>query len=286
MGTSGAYNGSGGRAWGKARTQAGEYADNTTSENAAQLLSDIANAFDWDADGGLDFGELDLGKPDLGKPDLGKPDLGELKPLLARPRLRAPRGGGDGPGGAGGGARASKGVRLAGGGGGRSRSRARAAAVGGSVAAAGLALRDRDEATLVRFGLTLAELDGLDAHEQAHRILDAVAGSVGGIQEDELQHASAVAILALLAEGTTPEDAVRVFITDYVFEISITEVGAELRNGTRDGYTTVDQEDQLRDLIETCVNQLDFPDRLDADNIQEVIYNSLDDARTFLRASE
>ena len=111
-------------------------------------------------------------------------------------------------------------------------------------------------------------------------------GSVGGIQEDELQHASGVAVLALLDDGAMAEDAVRAFITDYVFEVSITEVGDELRDGTRDGYTTVDQEDQLRDLIETSVNQLDLPARLDADNIQEAIYNALDDARTFLRATE
>jgi hypothetical protein len=264
MGTSGAYGGSGGRAWGKAREQAGEFADNPTPENAAELLSDIANALDWDNDGDA-------------------PDFGELKPVVARPRLRGTGDGGDGPGGGG---RGASGGGAPSGGGGRGRSRARAAAVGGSVAAAGLALRARDEDTLQRFGLTLAELDGLDAHEQARRILDAVAGSVGGIQEDELQHASGVAVLALLDDGATAEDAVRAFITDYVFEVSITEVGDELRDGTRDGYTTVDQEDQLRDLIETSVNQLDLPARLDADNIQEAIYNALDDARMFLRASE
>lgn len=139
---------------------------------------------------------------------------------------------------------------------------------------------------LERFGLTLGELDGLNPHEQARRILDAVAGSVGGIQEDELQHASAMAVLALLDDNASPEDAVRAFITDYVFEVSITEVGNELRDGTRDGFTTVDEEDQLRDLIETAVNQVDLPARLDAENIQAVIFQALDDARTYLRAGE
>ncbi len=263
MGTSGAYGGSGGRAWGKAREQAGEYATDPTPDNAEQLLSNIADALDWDADADT-----------------------PQQPMAARPRLHgAPGGGGDGPGGGGGG-----GVRGGGGasqaGGGRSRSRSQAASVGGSVAAAGLALRDRDADALQRYGLRLTELDGLDPHEQARRILDAVSGTTGGIQEDELQHASGVAVLALLDEGANADDAVRAFITDYVFEISITEVGDELRNGERDGYTTVDQEDQLRDLIEAGVNQIDFPDRLDADNIQEVIYKALDDARTFLRASE
>jgi hypothetical protein len=266
VGASGAYGGSGGRAWGRVRDQAGEYADNPSSENARELLSDIADALDWDSADDA-------------------PDFSELRPVVARPRLGGAGGGGDGPGGAGGRATGGGGGQQ-GGGGGRRRSRARAAAVGGSAAAAGLAFRGRDEDTLRRFGLSLAELDGLDAHEQARRILDAVSGSVAGTQEDELQHAAGVALLALLDEGATAEDAVREFVTDYVFEVSITEVGDELRDGTRDGYTTVDQEDQLRDLIETSVNQLDLPDRLDADNIQEVIYKALDDARTFLRAEE
>jgi hypothetical protein len=156
--------------------------------------------------------------------------------------------------------------------------------VGGTIAAAGLAVRSRDEATLQQLGLSLEALDGLDAFEQARRILDAVAGSVGAIQEDELQHAAGVAILSLLDDGATPDDAVRAFIADYVFEVSITEVGDELRDGSRNGFTTVDQEDRLRDLLETCVNQLDLPDQLDGSNIQAAIYNALDDARTFLRA--
>ncbi len=268
MGASGAYGGSSGRAWGRAREHADDFAANPTDENAQALLKDIAEALDWDGDEGT------------------PPAIGTLTPVVARLRSAAGgganggRGGSTGTGGPGGGGGAG------GGSGGSRRSRAQAATVGGAVAAAGLALRSRDEATLGRFGLTLAELDGLDAHEQARRILDAVAGSVGAIQEDELQHASAVAILALLDQEAMPEDGVREFVADYVFEISITEVGDELRDGTRDGYTTVEQEDRLRDLIVTSVNQLELPDYLDAENIQHVIYKALDDARTYLRAGK
>ncbi|MCA1678225.1 MAG: hypothetical protein LC777_04370 [Actinobacteria bacterium] len=161
MGTSGAYGGSGGRAWGKAREQAGEYATNPTPDNAQQLLSDIADALDWDG------------------------DVGGPQPLAAQPRLRGtPGGGGDGPGGGGGG-RGGGGLNQ--GGSGRSRSRSQAAAVGGSVAAAGLALRDRDGDALQRYGLTLAELDGLDPHEQARRILGSPGVIVG---EDHLSESS------------------------------------------------------------------------------------------------
>jgi hypothetical protein len=269
MGMSGAYGGSGGRAWSTAREQAGEYADDPTADNAQDLLSDIADALDWD---------------DQAEPPSDPVGPQQFLGPAGGPRVRGSGRGGDGPGG-GSGSRGS-GIPTTRGAGGRGRSRARAGAVGGSVAAAGLAFRDRDQPTLERFGLSLGELDALDPHEQARRILEAVSGSVGGIQEDELQHASAVAILALLADGATAEDAVRAFITDYVFEVSITEVGNELRDGTRDGLTTVDEEDQLRDLIETAVNQVDLPAQLDAENIQEAIFNALDDARTYLRAGE
>lgn len=202
-----------------------------------------------------------------------------MRPIVARPIIRTPSGGrGGGIGGAAGAAGQ--------GGGTRQRSRAEAAAVGGSVAAAGLALRGGDEGTLQKFGLTLADLEDLDPFEQARQILDAVSGSVGGIQEDELQHASGVAILAVLADGATADDAVRAFIVNYVFEVAITEVGDAIRDGTRDGYTTIDEEDQVRELIETAVNHLELPDRLEPENIQEAIYKALDDARTFLRAGE
>jgi hypothetical protein len=283
MGTSGAYGGSGGRAWGKARTQAGDFADHPTSDNATQLMADIADALNWDipADVPTDGAPADA--------DQAQPHpFAEFRPVTA---MRPVRGaGGAGAGGGAGGGGGGGGVRQRGTGGSgatsRQRSRARAAAVGGSVAAAGLAYRNRDNETLERFGLSLGQLDGLDSFEQARLILDAVTGAVGDVQEDELQHASGVAVLALLDPATTPEEAVRTFITDYVFEVSITEVGDELRDGTRDGHTTVAEEEQLRDIIETCVNQVELPGQLNTDNIQAVIYDALDDARTFLRASE
>jgi hypothetical protein len=270
MGASGAYGGSGGKAWAKAREQAADFVANPTPAGAEALLSDIADALDWDVDGDA--------PPEL---------VGPQRPALvtARPRLRSRSGGGDGPGGGGGGG-GSAGRGTGHTGGGRHRSRSRAAAVGGSVVAAGLALRDRDEQALQRFGLTLSELDALNAHEQARLILEAVAGSVGGIQEDELQHASGVAALTLLDDGATAEDAVRAFVVDYVFEVAITEVGDQFRDGTRDGYTTVDEEDRLRDIIETGVNQIDLPQRLDAENIQRVVYRALDEARTYLQAEQ
>jgi len=268
MGTSGSYGGSGGRAWGRARHQAEEYIADPTPENAEQLVSDIADALDWDGDG----------EPDGPGTDERPADLSPLRP-------RAPGGGhGDGPGGAAGGGRGGT-VRVGGAGGtGRSRSRARAASIGGSVAAAGLALRAGDADTLARFGLALGDLAGLDPFDQAGRILEAVAGSVGGIQEDELRTASAEALLALLQDdAATAGDAVRIFITEYVFAVSLTEIGDDLRDGRRPGWASVSDEDVLHDLIEAKVKQVDVPVNLGGDELQRVVYDALDEARAFLR---
>jgi len=247
------------------REQAGEYADNPSDGNAEQLLNDIADALDWD-------GDADEGPAPGEAPRPQRATLGAL-------RISAPRGTGAGPGG-GGGARGGAG----GGGGGSGRSRARAARVGGSVAAAGLALRNRDEGTLRAFNLTLAELDALDSHEQAKRILDAVGASIGDLQEEELAGASAAALLALLAnEGTTAADAVRIFVVEYVFGVSLTEIGNEFRDGTRDGWASVEYEDKLRDLIEASAVQIELPEQLGSDDIQAAVYTALDDARTYMR---
>ena len=54
--------------------------------------------------------------------------------------------------------------------------------------------------------------------------------------------------------------------TEYVFEVSLTEIGDEFRDGTRDGYATVDEEDKLHDLIETRVAQVDLPANLGRTN--------------------
>lgn len=274
MGTSGAYGGSGGRGWGKARRDADDFADDPTNANAEQLLNDIAEALDWDGDSPHPGDQAPPGEQLPDQPQ--RPDFGPLRPLTRG-------GGGDGPGGGSGGG-GSGGAPAGGGGGGRSR--ARAANVGGSVAAAGLALRNRDEATLRAFGLNLAELDALDSHEQAKRILDAVGASVGDLQEEELTQASAAALLGLLEdEGATGVDAVRVFVVEYVFEVSLTEIGNELRDGTRDGWASVDTEDKLHDLIEARVAQVALPDDVSSDNIRSVVDRALDDARTYLMST-
>jgi hypothetical protein len=270
MGTSDAYGGSGGRAWGKVRQQASDYADNPTDGNANDLLDALADALDWDGDSENVPNPTEPPRP--------------VQPLYIGGVGLGGGGGGAGGGGGGGGGRTG-GAGGGGSGGGGGRSRARAARVGGSVVAAGLAYRNRDESTLRRLNLSLAELDGLDSYGQAKQILAAVGASLGDVQEEELTQASASALLAMLQDDSpTGDDAVRVFVTEYVFEVALTEIGNEFRDGTRDGWATVDEEDKLRNLIEVRVGQVELPATLGPDDIQGAVYTALDDARTFLKA--
>lgn len=273
MGMADPYGGSSGRAWGKVRQRAGDYADNPTNDNAEQLLNGISDALQWDGD-------------NTAKPPVPGEAPEPLRPGFGPISVRGHRAGGGGGGGGGSGGSGAGGGGGAGGGrSGGGRSRARAARVGGSVAAVGLAYQNRDTGTLQAFNLTPAELDALDVHERAKRILDAVGASLGNIEEEELTRASGAALLALLEEDApSGEDAVRLFVTEYVFEVSLTEIGNALRDGTRDGYATVDEEDQLRDLIETRVAQVDLPSNLGPNDLQAAVYAALDDARTFMRA--
>jgi hypothetical protein len=270
MGTSGAYGGSAGRAWGKVRQQASDYADNPSDANADKLLGGIADAVDWD-------GDAANAPPQPGEaPQPLRPNFGQA-PILGAGGRGSRGGGASGAGGGGSGGGRS--------GTGRSRSRARAARVGGTAAAVGLAYRNRDAGTLARFNLTLAELDALDSFEQTKRILAAVGASLGDVPEEELMRASGSALLALLQdESPTGADGVRAFVTEYVWEVSLTEIGDAFRNGDRDGFASLDDEEQLRAVIETRVSQVELPEHLGTNDIQAAVYTALDDARTFIKA--
>jgi hypothetical protein len=99
-----------------------------------------------------------------------------------------------------------------------------------------------------------------------------------------LRTASAEALLALLQDdAATAADAVHIFITEYVFAVSLTEIGDDLRDGRRPGWASVSDEDVLHDLIEAKVKQVEVPHNLAGDDLQQAIYDALDEARAFLR---
>jgi hypothetical protein len=280
MGTSGAYGGSGGRAWSEARDAAKELLNSPAStESQESALGDLANALDWDR---KESGEQErpTDRPEDG-PQAPTIPLGPSpQPFgqLTRPRT----GGGDGPGGGGGGGgQRSGGVGSRGGGG---RSRRRAASVGGAVLAAGLAVRQGDGATLEALGLSMAELGELSPLGQCNRILKALVGSGSDIDENEILSASSTALVAILTQEAGPEQAVRLFIIEYVMEITVTELGAVLRSDGG-GEVSVQVEDELRSLIAARVDQLELDgDDLGSDRLQDAVYQSLGSVREVLEA--
>lgn len=280
MGTSGAYGGSGGRDWQAARDAVADLvADPTSAEQQADVISQLADALDWDGDA------LDA-RPPSDRPPPEQP-LPEVPPVAQRPfgGLVRPRGGGgDGPGG-GGGAGGGGGSAAGGGGrGGGRRSRQRVSRVGGAVLAAGLAVRAGDASTLGSLGLSLDELRGLRPLAQCARILNALVGSGADIDEAEMRSASSTALVAVLTEDLSPSAAVRTFIVEYVMEISVTELGATMReNGS--GEVSVQVEDALRSLATAQVDQLALDDgRLGPQQLQDALHEALGSARAVLSA--
>jgi len=284
MGTSDAYGGSGGRAWQQVRNSAADLiTESSSAEQQAQVMSELADALNWDDDDPhSDAPPADSTAP-AEAPDVSEP------PLVQRPfgGLVRPRGGTThGPGGGGGGGRATttgSGATTGRAGAGR-RSRQRASRVGGAVLAAGLAVRGGDAATLSALGLSLDELRGLGPVAQCSRILNALVGSGADIDEAEMRSASSTALVAVLTEDLPPTSAVRVFIVEYVMEISLTELGATLRE-QGSGEVSVQVEDGLRSLVTAQVDQLALDEsRLGPQELQDALYGALGSARAVLRA--
>ncbi len=255
MGTSGAYGGSGG-GWNPARRELHDLL--TGGEGSLDdVAAPAAGALGWDeADGEVLADGDDAAQPGVPIPLVGT----SVRPI----RIRSRGGGGGVPGaGDGRGAGARRGRAH---GGGTSRSRRSAARIGGNVAAAGYALRAGDAAALRRLGLDLAVLATLSPRRQAQRILQVLAGPAATIADGEMSRAAASMIIALLEADTapTPAETVALFATEYVFEVMLTELGSEMRDGTRDGAATITPEQQLHDLIEARVASL----RLDGDSVE------------------
>ena len=240
MGTSGSYGGSGGRDWSELR------------QDLADWLDTLPGGQDETGDGGPD----DENPPADPPRDPRDPDPEVVRVL--RPLTRAVLAGGGRSGGPGGGGTGGGGT----GGGGRSpsgtgRSSARVGRVGGRLAAGVTGIRSGDASGLVAIGLDLAELQALDPYRQAQRLLQAATeqGAATTLEEEELHAAASRTAIWALTEAQAPDvdDVIRRFIVEYVYEVFLTEGGAVLRGGDRDGVAASAAEDRVRDTIVALV---------------------------------
>jgi hypothetical protein len=92
-------------------------------------------------------------------------------------------------------------------------------------------------------------------------------------------------IIRLLEADAPPTaaEAVAVFATEYVYEIMLTELGSEMRDGTHDGSATIVTEDELHSVIEARVVSLAIEgESIAADALESAIDEVLEFTRRVL----
>ncbi len=247
MGTSGSYAGSGGRDWNDLNTALDDWLDDLPVGSGTQVGDDAAGG-----------NEPQVGQSDdpSANDQLDPGVVTALRPL-GRAMLSGGRGSSGGGGTGLGGGRGRSGGRSPSGSG---RSRARVGRVGGRLAAGVAGLRSGDATALQAIGLNLAELQALDPYRQTQRLLEAATEErvATTLEEDEVHKAVNRTAVWALTEAVPPEvdEVIRRFIVEYVYEVFLTECGASLRSGDRDGVVAAAAEDRVRATIAALARQV------------------------------
>ena len=242
MGTSGAYGGSGHRPWNDLQENAADWLDSLPDSDgvpAADVSPEsgelVPESETPDADGQIDEEVIDFLRPISRALKWGASFSSAPTSSPIGPPLTGRMGGGRSPGGGG-------------------RSRLRAATVGARLATGIAALRAGDTEAAAELGLDLSQLEALgDPYLQSQLLLEsAVEGVPGSLEDDELRMAAIRTAIWALEDGAGGQDAVeilRYFVAEYVYEIVLTEIGAVLRSGSRDGADAVAAEDRIHSTI-------------------------------------
>jgi hypothetical protein len=238
MGMSGAYGGSGGQEWSNARDLAGDLPSGGAGDGGGDGDQAVADLFAAVADA------LVSEDPDLADPASAPPSYSPAELLPRRAGLGTDGGGGSGGRGVIRGLPGSSGRR----GGGSRRTVARGAARGGAVLGAGYALRRGDAAALGDLGLDLTQLRGLSPIRQCSRILDAVLGDGSHPDEHALRKAATAALKEILLSDEAPgeADALRGFVANYIFQLTLVELQAQLDAGAVSPDQAAKREDGMR----------------------------------------
>jgi len=250
LGTSGAYGGSGGNDWRRARAAARRVREQPSSQSIGNLINNVATAAGWNpAEGdGLTETPGDSATPVPSAIPPARPSTFRIPEAVIARGLAglgisvvgaagaAARGGGR-----------SGGAVLSG-----QRSPRRVARTAARVIGSGYGLQLGDAARLTEVGLDLNELRALDPFDQSLRILDTLAAG-SSIQDEELRRALADVLVVLQDSGGTvvPEEIVRAFVVGYVFQVVCTESGAELREAD----DPADIERQIREYLEVRAHE-------------------------------
>lgn len=252
MGTSDAYGGSSAGRWQTARDGFADLGADTVAAPAEQQDGDRPSAPPGDAvppplddaaaEAAAAVAAALLGDDqDARRPSITFPVSTLLPRRGGRGRSRG-GGAGDGAGRSSSGGRAGTGSR---------RGVVRGAARGGAALGGAYALRAGDAAGLRDLGLDLDELAALPPRTQCARILDAVLGDAGHPDDFALRRATAEHLKNILLAATPPppEDTIRGFLAEWIFQLGLVELRAQAAAGRLIPQQAARAERRLRDWL-------------------------------------
>lgn len=262
MGTSGAYGGSNSTEWNEFRDAWGDLGSSSSANATDAADSKPDPPSDTLFDPARPTSDLDRAGQAL-IDALWRDDpatRGNTVPPITRPRVPGRRGAG--AGGAGGGG--ASGGRSAGTGRSGSRSTRQViggASRGGATIGAAYALRNRDAQRLADYGLSLDEFDSLTPRARISRLVTLMIGDDGHPDDRAIRQAATEQVKKIVAtdrEPPTASEAIKGFVSAYIFQLGLVELQDQITNGTLDGNEAVTRERMLRGWIDAKVRGLDI----------------------------
>lgn len=289
MGTSGAYGGSNSTEWNDFRDawaglgssnsgNAADGGDDPTPDQPSDTLFEPAQpASDLDRAGQALIDALWRDDPTA---------RGNIVPPIPRPRVPGRRGAGAGGAGGGSGGRSA--------GTGRSGSRSTrqvigGASRGGATIGAAYALRDRDARRLADYGLSLEEFDSLTPRARISRLVTLMIGDDGHPDDRAIRQAATEQVKKIVAtdsEPPTASEAIKGFVSAYIFQLGLVELQDQIINGTLDGNEAITRERMLRGWIDAKVRglEVDASPALSANSLHQTAADLAQRAIRVLRA--
>jgi hypothetical protein len=263
VGTSGTYGGSGSQAWRDVRELWTEFNPDPLASPPAPPPSTEAfpppqtppptPAAGPAAATGADLLGAALANALLGR-KVSTTDPATISLASIRPHRGA--GGGGGAGGAGGGGTSSR----AGGGTGSRRSTLTLAARGGAAIGAAQAYRDRDQAALTEFGISLADLDAMSPRQRCAAILDAVLGEAAHPDEQAIRSAAIEEVKKIMNSPAAPSalESVRSFVGNLAVQIGLVELRKNIQSGATSPADALRKERGLKQWVTSKIRTLDL----------------------------
>lgn len=253
MGTSGAYGGSNSQAWKDVRELWGDFAPSPSSEPAEPPVD--GNPMPpppIQPPPGLDSLGTALAQALLGARVPSTPaNTVSLSSILPTRRRST---GTDGSGSGGGSSRGTGGT-------GARRDILRHAARGGAAIGAARAYRDRDQAALTEFGISLDQLDAMTPRQRCAAILDLVLGEAAHPDEQAIRSAAIEEVKKIMNNQAPQQSAlesVRDFIGTLAVQIGLVELGKRIQAGTTSKTDAARKERDLKQWVAAKIHGLDL----------------------------